>query len=154
MRPTLTQDLLWLKPNQSHGAKSRHPRENIPSNVPLEELTDTKFVEVLRWARDHAPELLTALLTAYGHRGNLPGPAKASTTPTLQSEVSVPSPPCGIKGPGFYLDSGANGTNLKELERQQIKRVLAESTTLREAASKLGIDETTLWRKRKRYRLY
>ena len=30
-------------------------------------------------------------------------------------------------------------------------RVLTESTTLEEAASRLGINATTLWRKRKRY---
>ena len=32
-------------------------------------------------------------------------------------------------------------------------RALAESPTLRDAAETLGIDLTTLWRKRKRYKL-
>jgi len=41
--------------------------------------------------------------------------------------------------------------SLKELERQQIARVLAKSETLEEAAARLGINPSTLWRKRKRY---
>jgi NtrC-family two-component system response regulator AlgB len=45
----------------------------------------------------------------------------------------------------------AHGTRLKDLERQHILHVLAESSTLEQAATTLGIDVTTLWRKRKRY---
>jgi NtrC-family two-component system response regulator AlgB len=40
---------------------------------------------------------------------------------------------------------------LEDVERQHIGRVLADSATLEEAASRLGISSTTLWRKRKRY---
>jgi NtrC-family two-component system response regulator AlgB len=45
---------------------------------------------------------------------------------------------------------GGNLT-LEELEREHINRVLARSATLEEAAEILGIDASTLWRKRKRY---
>jgi NtrC-family two-component system response regulator AlgB len=41
--------------------------------------------------------------------------------------------------------------SLEELERRHIQRVLADSGTLEEAAARLGINPTTLWRKRKRY---
>lgn len=41
--------------------------------------------------------------------------------------------------------------SLEELERRHIERTLADSTTLEEAAARLGINPTTLWRKRKRY---
>jgi NtrC-family two-component system response regulator AlgB len=41
--------------------------------------------------------------------------------------------------------------SLDELERSHIIQVLAESATLEEAAARLGINPTTLWRKRKRY---
>jgi two-component system, NtrC family, response regulator AlgB len=41
--------------------------------------------------------------------------------------------------------------SLEELERRHIEQVLAESATLEEAAARLGINPTTLWRKRKRY---
>jgi NtrC-family two-component system response regulator AlgB len=43
--------------------------------------------------------------------------------------------------------------SLHELEMQHITRVLAASATLGEAATRLGIDRSTLWRKRKRWGL-
>jgi NtrC-family two-component system response regulator AlgB len=42
-------------------------------------------------------------------------------------------------------------SSLEEVERHHIEQVLAESETLEEAAARLGINPTTLWRKRKRY---
>src|SRR5262249_882598 len=47
--------------------------------------------------------------------------------------------------------SGPDARSPEELERQRIEQVLAESETLGEAATRLGINPTTLWRKRKRY---
>ena len=44
-------------------------------------------------------------------------------------------------------------SSLAELERFQVQRVLEESPTLEEAAARLGINPTTLWRKRKRWGL-
>jgi NtrC-family two-component system response regulator AlgB len=41
--------------------------------------------------------------------------------------------------------------SLEELERRHIQQVLADAATLEEAAARLGINPTTLWRKRKRY---
>src|SRR5262249_2581622 len=43
--------------------------------------------------------------------------------------------------------------SLEEVERKHIERVLADSATLEEAAARLGINPTTLWRKRKRWHL-
>ena len=43
------------------------------------------------------------------------------------------------------------GTRLKDFEREHILRVLAESSTLEQAAATLGINVTTLWRKRRYY---
>ncbi len=48
--------------------------------------------------------------------------------------------------------SGAK-LSLEELERRHIVQVLADSATLEEAAARLGVNPTTLWRKRKRYGL-
>ena len=43
------------------------------------------------------------------------------------------------------------GLSLEDVERRHIVQVLGESATLDEAAARLGINVTTLWRKRKRY---
>jgi NtrC-family two-component system response regulator AlgB len=43
--------------------------------------------------------------------------------------------------------------SLDEIERDQIARVLANRRTLEDAAITLGINVSTLWRKRKRYKL-
>jgi NtrC-family two-component system response regulator AlgB len=47
----------------------------------------------------------------------------------------------------------ATPKNIEEMERDLIIRVLAESPTLEDAAQTLGINSSTLWRKRKRYKL-
>jgi len=43
--------------------------------------------------------------------------------------------------------------SLDKLEKHHIKRILLQAKTLQEAASILGIDQATLWRKRKQYDL-
>ena len=45
----------------------------------------------------------------------------------------------------------AGELSLEQLERRHIQQVLADAATLEEAAARLGINVTTLWRKRKRY---
>ena len=40
---------------------------------------------------------------------------------------------------------------IETIEREHILRVLARTSTLEEAAQVLGIDASTLWRKRKKY---
>jgi two-component system, NtrC family, response regulator AlgB len=49
--------------------------------------------------------------------------------------------------------AGAHPASLEEVEREQIVRVLGESPTLEDAAETLGINVSTLWRKRKRYKI-
>jgi two-component system, NtrC family, response regulator AlgB len=49
--------------------------------------------------------------------------------------------------------TNATPASLDELEREHIARVLAESPTLEDAAETLGINVSTLWRKRKRYQI-
>jgi NtrC-family two-component system response regulator AlgB len=43
--------------------------------------------------------------------------------------------------------------SLEEIEREHIVQVLAETPTLEDAAARLGINPSTLWRKRKRYKI-
>ncbi|MGA7869771.1 MAG: sigma 54-interacting transcriptional regulator [Candidatus Binatus sp.] len=45
-------------------------------------------------------------------------------------------------------------SSLEEVERRQIIEVLKESATMEEAAAALGINSTTLWRKRKLYNIH
>ena len=47
--------------------------------------------------------------------------------------------------------ASSHRASLEEVERDHITHVLAASATLEEAAETLGINVTTLWRKRKRY---
>jgi NtrC-family two-component system response regulator AlgB len=65
----------------------------------------------------------------------------------LPDRLFAPAPPGIAALPSISL-------SLEEIERQQIERVLLDSETLEEAAARLGINPTTLWRKRKRYGLH
>ncbi len=51
------------------------------------------------------------------------------------------------------LASATPSSNLDDIEREHIIRIMAESPTLESAANKLGINVATLWRRRKRYGL-
>jgi NtrC-family two-component system response regulator AlgB len=51
------------------------------------------------------------------------------------------------------LPSDKQALSLEEVERQQIIKVLRIAPDLDQAASMLGIDPATLWRKRKKYSL-
>jgi two-component system, NtrC family, response regulator AlgB len=61
--------------------------------------------------------------------------------------------PDALFQPCAVTPSSSSSSSLYEIEREQITRVLAESPTLQDAAESLGINVTTLWRKRKRYKL-
>jgi NtrC-family two-component system response regulator AlgB len=43
--------------------------------------------------------------------------------------------------------------SLEKIEEAHIRRVLAGAKSLQEAAAVLGIDQATLWRRRKKYGL-
>jgi NtrC-family two-component system response regulator AlgB len=63
--------------------------------------------------------------------------------------------PDHVLAPAAAASVTAAGVNvsLEELQRRHVSAVLAESATLEEAAARLGINPTTLWRMRKRWRL-
>jgi hypothetical protein len=58
-----------------------------------------------------------------------------------------------VRPPRASASPRTSTLSLEELERRHIERMLADSKTLAEAATRLGINPTTLWRKRKRYHL-
>ena len=73
-------------------------------------------------------------------------PSDVVTAACLPDVLSTDqSPPASTVGPS---------ASLYDIEREHILRVIAESPTLENAASKLGINVATLWRRRKRYGLF
>ncbi|MBI3541983.1 MAG: sigma-54-dependent Fis family transcriptional regulator [Deltaproteobacteria bacterium] len=75
-----------------------------------------------------------------------------------EDTVTVSDLPDRLLDPGTLVPPQANLTSqanmsLEDLERQYIQETLARSATLEEAASILGINLSTLWRKRRRYSL-
>jgi len=62
--------------------------------------------------------------------------------------LAFPERISGAKDRGPYI--GGKFT-LDEIERAQISAIVAQSKTMEEAAATLGIDDSTLWRKRKKY---
>ena len=85
-----------------------------------------QLIEILEHAASHCT----------GHRigtSDLPGPLRSSASTAEHNDLPEPI------------------QNLESVERRHIERVLADCPTLEEAAARLGIGSTTLWRKRKRY---
>jgi NtrC-family two-component system response regulator AlgB len=72
-------------------------------------------------------------------------PADVITPGVLPDHLLAPPAPPAPR-PGGAL-------SLEELERAHVQEVLRSSTTLEEAAARLGINPTTLWRKRRRWGL-
>ncbi len=65
-------------------------------------------------------------------------------------DIGVEHLPENIAGFGS-IPRMAEPLTLQDVEERHIRRVLAISKTLQEAADALGIDQATLWRKRKQY---
>jgi len=96
------------------------------------------------------------LLAAYAWPGNVRELRNAMERCTilwpgeLVEPAALPERIAGAEPTGPRLGSDVS---LEDLEREHIRRVLARAPTLEEAARILGIDDSTLWRKRKRYEL-
>jgi NtrC-family two-component system response regulator AlgB len=67
--------------------------------------------------------------------------------PTIEPQA-FPERMSGHAGIGPRLGGDAT---LAEIEREHVLRVLARAPTLEDAAKILGIDSSTLWRKRKQF---
>ncbi len=110
-----------------------------------EDLAESEYLNLIRWAVRKAPELLRMLRIAYLFGQDYCSPRSFANQ---------------ARGGGLFGKSpSSNGHDeprsekLADVEREHIRRVLTESATVVEAALKLGIDNSTLWRKRKRYNL-
>jgi NtrC-family two-component system response regulator AlgB len=78
-------------------------------------------------------------------RGVLLSPGLQVGLSDLPAQIGATLPPCAMQIGG--------AVTLDQLEAEHIRRVLASTATMEEAASVLGIDPSTLYRKRKRYEL-
>jgi two-component system, NtrC family, response regulator AlgB len=111
--------------------------------------------------RNHRPQLqfsqaAEAVIASYRWPGNVRELRNAIERATVLSQGEVITPEClpdVLFQPSSATTSTSSSTSLDEIEREHVMRVLAESPTLQDAAEKLGINVTTLWRKRKRYKL-
>jgi NtrC-family two-component system response regulator AlgB len=105
--------------------------------------------------RNHRPQLwfsptAETVIASYRWPGNVRERA------AILSQGDVITPEClpdALFQPSSATPTARSSSNLDEIEREHILRVLAESPTLQDAAEGLGINVTTLWRKRKRYKL-
>jgi transcriptional regulator with PAS, ATPase and Fis domain len=92
--------------------------------------------------RYHWPGNLRELHNALGH----------AATPTRTPTIMIADLPDTVRN----SDSGTSPTSarrtlLKDFEREHILRVMAQTSALGQAAATLGINVTTLWRKRRHY---
>jgi hypothetical protein len=107
----------------------------------FERLTDVGRLTLLRWARRNASDLLHALVVRFLTR------APSSELRKTVDKYSWPETST-VKA---ATTKEAAAVTLRSIEREHIARVIAESTTLREAASRLGVASSTLWRRRRLY---
>ena len=108
-----------------------------------------------RRAQSLAPEA-ARVLQAHGWPGNVRELRNAMERCAILWPADVVEPMALPE----HIDAGATpgpavggDFTLEQLEREHVLRVLARAPTLEDAARTLGIDDSTLWRKRKRYGL-
>jgi two-component system, NtrC family, response regulator AlgB len=113
-------------------------------------------------ARHHRPQpaLSPAAVEAiadYAWPGNVRELANALERALVLSRgdtIGAESLPDALHAPPREAPAPADSLlSLEEVERRHIQHVIASSPTLEDAAARLGIDSTTLWRKRRRWGL-
>ncbi|MFN8602611.1 MAG: sigma-54 dependent transcriptional regulator [Candidatus Binatia bacterium] len=117
---------------------ARHHRDPVPQPTP----EAWRAIEGYAWP-GNIRELVNAL-----ERALVLSRPDAIEAEALPDAVVAPTPPSASANGGT---EAASGGSLEVLERAHIEQVLAESPTLEQAAARLGIGVTTLWRRRKRY---
>jgi NtrC-family two-component system response regulator AlgB len=110
-----------------------------------------------RKSRRHVPELSPAaaeMLVNYTWPGNV----RELRNAVERAAILWPAPVIEPAAFPERLAAAANSAaqvgghfTLEEVEREHILRVLASSETFEDAARILGVDASTLWRKRKKY---
>jgi NtrC-family two-component system response regulator AlgB len=132
----------------------RERREDLPA------LVDHLLASLAARHRRALPRLDPAAreaLAAYDWPGNVRELANALERALVLSRGEVIAaeslPDVVLAPPREAAPAAPQSLALEEVERRHVQQVLASSVTLEEAAARLGIDPTTLWRKRKRWGL-
>jgi len=92
-------------------------------------------------------------LTAYGWPGNVRELSNAIERAVIlcpADRLGLECLPANLSPGGSEVKIG-DPVSLDKIEESHIRRVLADSKSLQEAAGVLGIDQATLWRRRKKY---
>jgi len=79
-----------------------------------------------------------------------PAPSARSAAATVRGSLASKMPAASDPGAAGELQLG-DLAPLSEIEQEHIRRVVAQAGSLREAAAILGIDQATLWRRRKQH---
>ncbi len=102
--------------------------------------------------RSFTPEALAAI-QRYPWPGNLRelrNAVERGVILTTENEVELTNLPAQLTGPPARRVEIGGAVTLEDLEAEHIRRVLAASPSLEDAARTLGIDPSTLYRKRKK----
>jgi NtrC-family two-component system response regulator AlgB len=97
-----------------------------------------------------------AALLAYWWPGNVRELVNALERAIVLARDDVIRPedlPDAVLAPPAAPEGAPGALSLEDVERRHVQTVLAEAATLEEAAARLGINVTTLWRKRRRWGL-
>ena len=128
----------------------------------LEDLPALVDIILARLCARHGRGLLTlddaarAALAAYRWPGNVRELLNALERAVVLAHgntIRTDDLPDRLVAPALDGPPPPSGSSLDDLEQRHVRQVLAESSTLEEAAARLGINVTTLWRKRKRWGL-
>jgi NtrC-family two-component system response regulator AlgB len=129
-------------------------RERPEDIVPLARHFLSFFASGLRRATPTLAAETERALAAYNWPGNVRELRNAMEraivlwpTPTIEPQA-LPEP---MRGQHARLPQFGGNYTLDEIERRHVQAVLARMTNLDEVARILGIDVSTLWRKRKKY---
>jgi DNA-binding NtrC family response regulator len=119
-------------------ARPSEPLNEATLQDALDHLTPAGLATLLEWARREDPGLLRMFMLSFLQGRSF-----------LSSPQNLPSPNMRLKSTNARSPSTES---LRSLEQEHINRVVSESKTLAEAAARLGIHTTTLWRRLKYYK--
>jgi two-component system, NtrC family, response regulator AlgB len=129
-------------------------RERPDEILPLAQTFLTFFARAARRAPQQLSSDAEKAFLAYGWPGNVRELRNAIERAVILSPAQVLPPqafPERIAQTATAVPQLGGDFSIDQVEREHILRVLARSRTQEEAAQVLGVDASTLWRKRKKY---